>query len=132
MRRIGHDMPDDASTRKLPQPLHRPRSRPIGDLFAPTFVRDTLALCASFFFCLMVNYVAIQLVPSMLLRQDVGFTQPRQPVGLQRCRTIGGVIGAVARALVIQRVGSRMTMLGMSAARDCLPRWSGGHSNRSE
>jgi len=75
--------------------------------------RDTVGLFASFFFCLMVNYVAIQLVPSML--RDNGFTPAAAAGGLQWVN-VGGVIGAIGGALVIQRVGSRVTMLGMSAA----------------
>ena len=78
MRRIGHDIPDDveyaeaaAATATVPV-----KSISIGSLFGPTFVRDTLALCASFFFCLMVNYIVILLLPAMLTAKDVGFTQP--------------------------------------------------------
>jgi AAHS family 4-hydroxybenzoate transporter-like MFS transporter len=39
------------------------------DLFAPQYVRDTLGLFGSFFFCLMVNYVVIQLLTSTLRDQ---------------------------------------------------------------
>ena len=53
-------------------------------------------------------------VPSML--RDAGeFTPAAAPGGLQWVN-IGGVVGAVLGALVIQRFGSRVTMLGMSAA----------------
>src|SRR4030095_1600538 len=86
----------------------------IKNLFAPLFRRDTVGLFASFFFCLMVNYVAIQLVPSML-RDNGKFTPAAAAGGLQWVN-VGGVVGAVLGALVIQRVGSRVTMLGMSAA----------------
>ena len=72
----------------------------------------TIALCASFFFGLMVNYVAIQLVPAMLA--GAGFSQPSANRGLTMVN-IGGVIGAVLGALLIQRIGSRVTMVGMSA-----------------
>ena len=66
------------------------------------FRRDTIGLFASFFFCLMVNYVAIQLVPSML--RDTADSRPLpRPVGLQWVN-VGGVIGAIAGALIIQRV----------------------------
>ena len=116
MRRIGHDIPDDveyteaaAATATVPV-----KSISIGSLFGPTFVRDTLALCASFFFCLMVNYIVILLLPAMLTAQDVGFTQPAASRALAMSN-YGGVAGAVLGALVIQRLGSRITMLGMSA-----------------
>ena len=117
MRRIGHDVPEDAVFVETPaagQASVPARKPTIGDLFTPRFLRDTTGLFGSFFFCLMVNYVAIQLVPSML-RDNGHFTPPAAAGGLQWVN-IGGVIGAVVGALVIQRLGSRVTMLGMSVA----------------
>lgn len=113
LRRIGHHVPDDVSYMEA-APAHAPavRRASIGDLFASAFARDTVSLWGAFFFCLMVNYVAIQLVPAML--SGAGFAQPAANRGLTMVN-IGGVIGAVLGALLIQRVGSRMTMLGMSA-----------------
>jgi AAHS family 4-hydroxybenzoate transporter-like MFS transporter len=117
MRRIGHQIPDDveyieAATGAMPA---RKRAT-MRDLFAPMFARDTLALWASFFFCLMVNYVAIQRVPTMLA--SAGFSQPGRPQASEGLRmvNIGGVIGAILGALTIQRLGSRLTMLGMCVA----------------
>ena len=43
------------------------------DLFAPELRRDTLALCGSFFFCLLANYVGILLLVATLT--GAGFTQ---------------------------------------------------------
>ena len=50
----------------LPPALH--------SLLTPEFRRDTLALCASFFFCLLSVYIGINWVPSMLVGAgfDVG------------------------------------------------------------
>jgi AAHS family 4-hydroxybenzoate transporter-like MFS transporter len=119
MRRIGHNVPDDveyteasAATASAAAPQ---KSASIGSLFGPTFIRDTLALCASFFFCLMVNYVVILLLPAMLTGKEIGFTQPAASRALAMSN-YGGVAGAVLGALVIQRLGSRITMLGMSVA----------------
>ena len=117
LRRIGHTVPDDvvyveaAAASASVAPVQKKAS--IGDLFAPLYARDTAGLWGSFFFCLMVNYVAIQLVPAML--SGAGFTQPAASRGLTMVN-IGGVAGAVLGALVIQRLGSRITMLGMSLA----------------
>jgi AAHS family 4-hydroxybenzoate transporter-like MFS transporter len=115
MRRMGHDVPEgttyiDAATTSVPIG----KKATIRDLFAPAFARDTIGLFGSFFFGLMVNYVVIQLVPSML-RERGGFTPPAAASGLQWAN-IGGVAGAILGALVIQRIGSRVTMLAMSAA----------------
>ena len=112
MRRMGHHMPDDVAYVEGTGVAASKAN--IGDLFAPAFRRDTIGLFASFFFCLMVNYVAIQLVPSML--RDNGKFSPAAAAGGLQWVNVGGVIGAILGALVIQRVGSRVTMLGMSAA----------------
>jgi MFS transporter, AAHS family, 4-hydroxybenzoate transporter len=112
MRRMGHHMPDDVAY--VEGSGGAVSKATIGDLFAPAFRRDTIGLFASFFFCLMVNYVAIQLVPSML--RDNGKFSPAAAAGGLQWVNVGGVIGAILGALVIQRVGSRVTMLGMSAA----------------
>jgi MFS transporter, AAHS family, 4-hydroxybenzoate transporter len=115
MRRIGHDIPSDVEYTEAAAAAAAPtKSASIGSLFSPNFLRDTLALCASFFFCLMVNYVVILLLPAMLTADDVGFTQPAASRALAMSN-YGGVAGAVLGALVIQRLGSRVTMLGMSA-----------------
>jgi AAHS family 4-hydroxybenzoate transporter-like MFS transporter len=114
MRRAGHDLPDDTVFADEQTAAGEPaRKATMGELFAPRFLRDTTGLFGSFFFCLMVNYVAIQLVPSML-RDEGGFTPAAAASGLQWVN-IGGVVGAILGALVIQRLGSRVTMLGMSA-----------------
>ena len=114
LKRIGHDVPADVEYVEAAAPGAQPAKRAsIGDLFAPLLARDTAGLWGSFFFCLMVNYVAIQLVPAML--NGAGFTQPAASRGLTMVN-IGGVFGAIVGALIIQRLGSRVTMLGMSAA----------------
>ena len=114
MRRIGHNVPDDVEYVEAATGGGPARKAKIGDLFAPQYLRDTLGLFGSFFFCLMANYVVIQLLTSTL-RDQGGFTPAEAPSGLQWVN-IGGVGGALLGALVIQRIGSRSTMLGMSAA----------------
>ena len=114
MRRIGHNIPDDVEYVEAAAGAGPVKKAAIRDLFAPRFLRDTLGLFGSFFFCLMANYVVIQLLTSTL-RDHVGFTPEAAPSGLQWVN-IGGVGGAVLGALVIQRIGSRATMLGMSVA----------------
>jgi AAHS family 4-hydroxybenzoate transporter-like MFS transporter len=110
LRRIGHQVPDDVTYLESSASGAAGKRATIGDLFAPVFARDTVGLWGAFFFCLMVNYVAIQLVPAML--GGAGFAQPSRGLTMVN---IGGVVGAVLGALMIQRLGSRLTMLGMSA-----------------
>jgi MFS transporter, AAHS family, 4-hydroxybenzoate transporter len=114
MRRIGHTVPDDveyveAATAGAPK-----GKVGIGSLFGPHYLRDTLALSASFFFCLLVNYLVILLLPAVLTSPGNGFSQPEASRAL-RDSNFGGVAGAIFGAILIQRFGSRLTMLGMSA-----------------
>ncbi len=75
--------------------------------------RDTLGLFGAFFFCLLANYIGIQLLPVML--RGAGFTPPDASGALANWN-LGGVAGALIGAFLILRLGSRITMLGMSAA----------------
>ena len=75
-------------------------------------VMPTVGLFGSFFFCLLVNYVGILLIPAMLTA--AGFTQAVASNALAAWN-FGGVGGAIIGALIIQRLGSRITMLSMSA-----------------
>jgi AAHS family 4-hydroxybenzoate transporter-like MFS transporter len=61
----------------------------------------------------MANYIGFLLIPAMLA--GVGFTQSSASNALAALN-FGGVGGAIVGALVLQRLGSRVTMLGMSAA----------------
>lgn len=110
LRRLGHDAPHDAAfVDATEKTVARPSPR---ELLAPEFRRDTLALSASFFFCLLSVYVGINWVPSMLA--SVGFDVSVASNGLAAFN-LGGVVGAILGALVMSRAGSRLTMLVMSA-----------------
>ena len=114
MRKIGHDLPDDveyveAATAGVPA-----KKANIGTLFGPQYLRDTVALSAAFFFCLLVNYLVILLLPAVLTAPVNEFSQPEASRAL-RDSNFGGVAGAIFGAVLIQRFGSRITMLGMSA-----------------
>src|SRR5262245_37401258 len=112
LRKLGHDVPSDANFVEA-QTGHVSKARAsMRDLFTPEFRRDTLGLFGSFFFCLLVNYVGILLLVATLT--GAGFSQPAASNALGWWN-IGGVAGAVVGALIIQRFGSRITMLGLSA-----------------
>jgi len=104
LRRLGHDMPDDtAFVDAREQAVVRASAR---SLVAPEFRRDTLALCASFFFCLLSVYIGTYWVPSLLT--SAGFGVGIASYGLTAFN-IGGGVGAISR------VGSRVIMLTMTA-----------------
>jgi AAHS family 4-hydroxybenzoate transporter-like MFS transporter len=112
LRRIGHKVPADAAFVESATANQGKTSASIGDLFAHGRARDTLGLMGSFLFCLLANYYAIfLLVPTMTA---AGFTQADASNSLGWWN-LGGVGGAILGALVIQKLGSRITMLGMTA-----------------
>jgi MFS transporter, AAHS family, 4-hydroxybenzoate transporter len=115
LRRSGHDIPVDAT---FPVPHEAHVASISGDRFANLFrgglARDTVALWIAFFFGLMVNYVIVLLLPALLTSAEVGFSQPAASRALAMSN-YGGVVGAVLGAIVLQRLGSRASMLTMSA-----------------
>ena len=110
LRRLGHQVPDDASfVDASEKAVMRVSAR---ELLVPEYRRDTLALCASFFFCLLSVYIGVTWVPSLLA--NAGFDVGTASYGLTAFN-LGGVVGAILGAIVIMRLGSRLTMLVMAA-----------------
>ena len=114
MRRIGHDLPGDVDFREAATAGAPKAATSVGTLVGASYLRDTLALSASFFFCLLVNYLVILLLPVVLTSAENGFAQPVASRALA-VSNVGGVAGAIVGAMLIQKFGSRITMLGMSA-----------------
>jgi len=114
LRRMGHDVADDAVFVDAAAAASGgvARKASIADLFRPAFRLDTIGLFGAFFFCLMANYIGFLVIPAMLT--GAGFSTP-QAATANSVFNFGGVAGAIIGALVIQRLGSRVTMLGMSA-----------------
>jgi MFS transporter, AAHS family, 4-hydroxybenzoate transporter len=110
LRRLGHRIDTDAvfidGSEKA---IGRASAR---ELLLPELRRDTLALCASFFFCLLSVYIGTNWVPSLLT--GAGFDVGVASSGLAAFN-LGGVVGAILGALLIVRLGSRITMLTMTA-----------------
>ena len=110
LRRLGHKVPEDAS---FVDAVEKQVTRvSVGELLASELRRDTLALCGSFFFCLLSVYVGTQWIPIMLT--GAGFDVGTASWGLTAFN-LGGVVGAILGAALIGRVGSRITMLTMTA-----------------
>jgi MFS transporter, AAHS family, 4-hydroxybenzoate transporter len=110
LNRLGHHVPEDVSFSDASEKA--PGDSTVGALFAPSYLRDTLTLFGSFFFCLLTVYMGTNWVPSMLAgnKFDVGTAS----YGLTAFN-VGGVVGAIIGAMVIMRVGSRISMLTMAA-----------------
>jgi MFS transporter, AAHS family, 4-hydroxybenzoate transporter len=110
LNRLGHDVPRDAAFNDVSEKA--PANSSVGALFAPEYLRDTLTLFGSFFFCLLTVYMGTNWVPTMLSSNnfDVGTAS----YGLTAFN-VGGVVGAIIGAMIIMRVGSRISMLTMAA-----------------
>jgi MFS transporter, AAHS family, 4-hydroxybenzoate transporter len=110
LQRLGHNVPSDAV---FADASEKPvASASVGHLFTADYLRDTLTLFGSFFFCLLTVYMGTNWVPSML--SNSGFDVGTASYGLTAFN-VGGVIGAIAGARVIMRLGSRTSMLTMAA-----------------
>jgi AAHS family 4-hydroxybenzoate transporter-like MFS transporter len=112
LRRLGHLVPDDATFFETATEKQVQTKATIRDLFKGGLAFDTIGLFGAFFFGLLGNYVAIFLLPSTLTA--AGFS-PGAASNALGSWNLGGVIGAIIGALIIQRLGSRTTMLSMSA-----------------
>jgi AAHS family 4-hydroxybenzoate transporter-like MFS transporter len=110
LRSLGHQVDDDVVFVDATEKTVARAS--VGELLQPDFRRDTLALCASYFFCLLAVYVGINWVPALL--SGAGFDLGTASYGLTAFN-LGGVAGAILGAIVIMRVGSRASMLVMTA-----------------
>jgi AAHS family 4-hydroxybenzoate transporter-like MFS transporter len=109
LRRLGHWLPE-GELAFVDAAEVGPAHASIGDLLAPEFRRDTLALGASFLFCLLSASMGFNWIPIMLGDSGV-------PPALARdgwlAFNLGGVVAAILAAGGIQRFGSRSTMLGL-------------------
>jgi AAHS family 4-hydroxybenzoate transporter-like MFS transporter len=108
--KLGHRIPDDAVYADTREKAVKQAS--LKQLFVPEYFRDTLALCGSFFFCLLTVYMGTNWVPSMLT--GARFSVGTASYGLTAFN-FGGVVGAVLGAALIGRLGSRLSMLIMAA-----------------
>src|SRR5262245_13616148 len=110
LRRLGHHVPDDARFADVTEQAIAKVS--VRELLVPAYRRDTFALSASYFFCLLSVYMGVTWVPSVLT--GAGFTVGTASYGLTAFN-FGGVVGAILGAILIMRLGSRLTMLVMTA-----------------
>jgi AAHS family 4-hydroxybenzoate transporter-like MFS transporter len=110
LRRIGNDVPDGAAF--ADESERAVTAAPTRALFAPDLKRDTLALWGAFFACLLAVYTAFNWVPTMMTGAGLALSVATNGLA---AFNLGGVVGAIAGGLFIGRVGSRVTMLTMTA-----------------
>ena len=114
LARVGHDLPVDATFVEPSSQTAATRGS-LRAIFAAGLRRDTLSLMAAFTSCLLAIFMGFIWIPAMLTDPRIGFSQPAASYALSLFN-FGGVGGALAGALIIQRLGSRAAMVGMSAA----------------
>lgn len=108
--RMGHAVAPDASfVETVGAEVHH---APLGALLARDWRRDTLALWASFFFCLFSVYLGFSWLTSLLTA--AGFDPGTANTGITAFN-LGGVAGALLGGVAIARYGSRISMLTMNA-----------------
>jgi AAHS family 4-hydroxybenzoate transporter-like MFS transporter len=108
--RLGYRVP---LARALVDPEEKAASHvSLSMLLMPDLRRDTLALWGAFFSCLLAVYTAFNWVPSVLTGSGLDITAASNGLA---AFNLGGVAGAICGGLVIARLGSRPTLLGMSA-----------------
>lgn len=107
LRRLGHDAPPDTA---FADTAEAARKSTIGELLVPEFRRDTIVLCASFFFCLLAAYGGVFWLPTLM--RNAGFDIATASNGLLAFN-LGGVAGGLLGAGIISWLGSRVTMLLM-------------------
>lgn len=84
---------------------------PAASLFGPGFRRDTIALWAAFFSCLLSVYLGFAWLTSLLT--GAGFDGATANAGITAFN-LGGVVGSLAGGLAISRFGSKRPMLTMT------------------
>jgi AAHS family 4-hydroxybenzoate transporter-like MFS transporter len=112
LRRIGHPAGDDVEFVEAAGVVKLRGS--VRDLFVPALRRDTFALVGAFTSCLLAIWIGFLWIPTMLTDPQVGF-RPSDASYALSLFNFGGVAGAIGGALVIQRIGSRVALLGVSA-----------------
>ena len=110
LRRVGHEVPP--GVRFVDETERQVASASTRELFVPELRRDTLALWSSFFFSLLAVYIAFNWVPSMITGAGLDISVATNGLA---AFNLGGVAGAVLGGLCIARIGSRPTMLTMTA-----------------
>lgn len=88
------------------------RRTPLRELFTAGVASSTLFLWLAFFFCLLANYAMFSWIPAMLA--GLGFALSTTGLGMTAL-SFGGILGGMGSGWLIQRYGSRGTVLGLAA-----------------
>jgi AAHS family 4-hydroxybenzoate transporter-like MFS transporter len=110
LRRFGHRVPADANFTDAAESGGARAS--FRTIFAHGWRRDTFALWAAFFSCLLAVYLGFSWLPTILT--GAGLPGSVASTGLTAFN-LGGVAGALIGGRLLTRFGSRATMVTMAA-----------------
>jgi len=110
LRRMGHDA-DPTARFSAPTDAAATGAR-FTKLFDAEYRRDTIALWAALFSCLLAVYLGFSWLPSILTSAGLGPSVANTGITVFN---LGGVVGAISGGILIKRFGSRPTMLAMAA-----------------
>lgn len=109
LQRAGHPVPHGSAF--IDAHEHGGASASVRALLSPEFRMDTVALWGAYLSCLLAVYLGFTWVPSMLAGAGLPELAATGLTGFN----LGGVAGAITGTLVIAQIGSKMTMLTMTA-----------------
>jgi MFS transporter, AAHS family, 4-hydroxybenzoate transporter len=114
LKQIGHSVPHDAEfVDRADRAEQNVAKASVSALVTPAYRRDTAALWAAMFACMLAVYTAFNWIPSMIAGAGLGLSVASNGLA---AFNLGGVAGAIGGGLVIARIGSRPTMIGLSGA----------------
>jgi AAHS family 4-hydroxybenzoate transporter-like MFS transporter len=112
LRRMGHAVDGDTTFHAEQDTAATLQVRtPIATILEPMYLRDSLALWAAFFSCLLSVYMVFSWLPSILVGAGLAASVASSGITVFN---LGGVVGAVTGGYLIARFGSRSTMLTMA------------------
>jgi AAHS family 4-hydroxybenzoate transporter-like MFS transporter len=112
LRRFGLDVASGATF--VGEPRQTTSRGSVAAVFGRAHLHDTIALCCSFFFCLLVNYLAFMVLPGTL--EKYGNFSRASAGNAMAWWSLGGIIGALTGGSILHYFGSRFPMLAISAA----------------
>lgn len=109
LRRLQIDAAEDCEFVDNTPPHQR---TPLGTLLEAGMRRNTFALWAGFFFCMLGSYTMFSWAPTMLSTRGLDVSQTS--FGMSAFN-LGGVVGGLLGGWLLDRIGSRVSMLGLAA-----------------
>jgi AAHS family 4-hydroxybenzoate transporter-like MFS transporter len=110
LRKMGHRSFDADTEFVDQQEVVKASAAPVGNLMSSAYRRDTLALCAAFFSCLLAVYSAFNWLPTLM--SDAGFGLGDASRALMMFN-IGGVIAALAGGWLSGRIGAKRPLFAL-------------------